>query len=141
VNGVDEIFIKRGAETWSVFLSRPLRWEFAEAAAQRVIKSFSFESDRTDSTPVPPRPRVPKTAREFYERALERFNSGATKLAEADLDEAVRLDPNMADSYLLLARVYCSQKLIMSAIRMEDKAISLGGKVQQWCGRDRPPMK
>jgi tetratricopeptide (TPR) repeat protein len=141
VTVVDEIFIRRGAETWSVFLSRPLRWEFTEEAARRILASFSFVSEPTGTDPVPTPPRAPATAREFYNRALERFNRNETKLAEADLNEAVRLDPNMADAYLLFARVFCSQKLIISAIRMEDKAISLGGKVQKWCGRDRPPMQ
>lgn len=141
VNLTDQVFIRRGAETWTVMVTRPVRWEFAEEAAQRILGSISFGTGSSAMPSWVTQMQTPKTAREFYNRALERFNKNDLKLAEADLNEAVRLDPNLADAYLLLSRVFCSQKLIISAIRMEDKAISLGGKVQKWCGRDRPPMQ
>jgi hypothetical protein len=133
----DSIFIRKGNEVWNVDIIRPLRWEFAEEAADRIIGSLSLAvanpRDLAMSVPVPPAP--PMFAGDYLKRALASFKAGNDKGAEGDVDAALRLDPKMADAYILRAKIYCSQKLIMSAIHDEDKAISLGGKVDYRCGR------
>jgi len=136
----EHVFIRKGRETWQVEIIRAVRWDFAEEAAKRIIGSLSFAQDQTASTPAPQSFQPPKTAAELYARALASFKANRDNFAETDLNEAIRLDPKMADAYVLRAKIYCSQKLIISAIREEDKAIALGGKVDYRCGRTPGPV-
>jgi tetratricopeptide (TPR) repeat protein len=135
----EHVFIRKGSETWQVEIIHPLRWDFDEEAAKRILASLSFGPTAAGPS-VPALPPAPKTAAEYYVRALNSYKKNNDKSAEADLNEAIRLDPKMADAYILRARIYCHQKLIISAIREEDKAIALGGKVDYRCGRTSGPV-
>ena len=137
------VFIRKGSETWQVEIIRAVRWDFAEEAATRILASLSFAdvpAGQPARTSLPGLSPMPKSAAGFYNRARAFYAEKNDKSAEADLNEAIRLDPKMADAYILRARIYCSQKLIISAIHEEDKAIALGGKVDYRCGRSPGPV-
>lgn len=74
----------------------------------------------------------------FYNRGLSYFNLKQSDKALYDFTNAITIDPKNVDSYLMRARVLCGEKLILSAIKDEDKAISLGGKPETRCGRASP---
>lgn len=139
----EHVFIRKGSETWQVEIIRAVRWDFAEEAATRILVSLSFAAI-PPATPnrveLPALPPAPKSAADFYNRARTLYAQKNDKGAESDLNEAIRLDPKMADAYTLRSRIYCHQKLIISAIREEDKAIALGAKLDYRCGRTPGPV-
>lgn len=135
---VDNIFIRKGNNVWEVNIIRPVRWDFAVAAADRIVASLTTEIVTNTKQPITP--PAPGGARGFYDRAVIYYASNDLKKAESDLNEAIRRDPKMADAYILRARVFCLQRLIMSAIHDEDKAIELGAKLDYRCGRSPGPV-
>lgn len=77
-----------------------------------------------------------KHVNSLYNRGLSYFNLKQADKALDDFTNAIRLDPKNVNAYLMRARVLCGEKLILSAIKDEDKAISLGGKPEKRCGRE-----
>lgn len=131
----NEIYITLRDEVWIARVFYTVRWKFDEDAAERIISSLAMV---VQFAPVPTPPAPPKTAKNFYDRASIYFDTGNMNLAEADLNEAIKLDPKMADAYIMRAKIYCSQKLIISAMHDENRAIALGGKIENPCGRKKP---
>ncbi len=77
----------------------------------------------------------PKYYRSYYNRGVAYYQLGQTDKALADLTTTIGIDPKHTNSYILRAEIYCKKKLIVSAIRDEDIAISLGAKLTKRCGK------
>jgi len=227
----DAIFIRKGAEFWTVTVIYPLRYDFSKAAAERIIRSIALAAASSDKPPVPANTTAfasgfelakkgqyneaikqytaalssdpkngniylhrglskyllgdydgsisdystaiifgatsyqsyfnrgtayyakndyaaairdlttsinskPDHLSSYYNRGLAYSKSGQPDKAITDFSSAIKLDAKHVNSYLMRAQMLCDKKLIISAIKDEDKAISLGGKPTKRCGRN-----
>lgn len=126
------IYIKRGLEVWQVKVNYFMRWKFEEEASDRILSSLSVavapQSVAAPETSL-------KSAGDFYDRGLARYRTMRFNEAAADFTEAIRHDPNHVNAYIMRSKIYCAQKLLISALKDENKAISLGGKLEKLCSR------
>lgn len=143
------VYIRRGGDSWTVHLSYMNRWEFTEAAAKRVLGSLSLQGSNSATNAQPPvtrppatstRPPVRLTANDYLNRASAAFKRNDDAAAEREVNEAIRLDPKLAAAYLLRAKIYCAKKLMMTAMRDEEKAFELGSAIDYRCGRSGGPV-
>lgn len=79
-------------------------------------------ADKGGSTPYAPR----ELAVVYVSRAGVELDMRNTDLALMDLDEAIRLDPEQVEAYLMRGRVYLMQEKKTQAKRDLEKAVSLG---------------
>ncbi len=69
-----------------------------------------------------------KKAQKYYDKALTYFSEGKFAKAESKLLKAVDKDPNFADAYLLLAKVYAKTGQIEKCQQYASKAYELNSK-------------
>ena len=69
----------------------------------------------------------------LYNRGLAHYNLKNYFGAQADLNRLIKQQPKHANAYIMRSYVYCAQGLRMSAIKDQQFAVQLGGKVDVGC--------
>ena len=69
----------------------------------------------------------------LYNRGLAHYSLKDYFAAQADFNRLLKLQPKHANAYIMRSYVYCAQGLRMSAIKDQQFAVQLGGKVDLRC--------
>ena len=75
----------------------------------------------------------PKYVTAIYNRGLAHYNANNLYAALADFNNVLKLEPKNVNSLIMRSYVYCAQGLSASAIKDQDQALQLGGKVERGC--------
>ena len=75
----------------------------------------------------------PKYEVALYNRGLAHYSLKNYFAAQADFNRLIKLQPRHANAYIMRSYVYCAQGLRTSAIKDQQFAVQLGGKVELGC--------
>ena len=75
----------------------------------------------------------PKYEVALYNRGLAHYSLKNYFAAQADFNRLIKLQPKHANAYIMRSYVYCAQGLRMSAIKDQQSAVQLGGRVDLGC--------